>query len=182
MTKVKQPQLDAWKGLLRAHATAITQIEARLAEAGSVPLTSYDVLLELSNAPRQRLRMAELAERVVLSRSGLTRLVDRLEREGYLTRESTKEDRRGTEAVLTDEGLQALRKAWPVYAEGIKESFATYLSDEEAATLAAVLGRVASAAPLTPTLRELERSAGAEASGSGIKGSDSRAGLKPSST
>lgn len=151
MTRVKQPQLDAWKGLLRAHAAAITQIEARLAEAGSVPLTSYDVLLELSNASGRRLRMAELAKRVVLSRSGLTRLVDRLEREGYLTRESIEEDRRGTEAVLTDKGLQALGKAWPVYAEGIKVTFATHLSDEEAATLAAVLGRVASVAPISHT-------------------------------
>jgi len=148
---VKQPHLDAWKGLLRAHATAITRIEARLAEAGSVPLTSYDVLLELSNAPGQRLRMAELAERVVLSRSGLTRLVERLEKEGYLTRESTKEDRRGTEAVLTDAGRQALRKAWPVYAEGIRAAFAVYLSDEEAAVLAAVLERVASAALISST-------------------------------
>lgn len=150
-TKVKKPHLDAWKGLLRAHATVIAEIEARLAEAGSVPLTSYDVLLELSNAPGRKLRMAELAERVVLSRSGLTRLVDRLEKEDYLTRESIKEDRRGTEAVLTDKGVQALRDAWSVYAEGIKANFAAYLSDEEAAMLAVVLARVASAAPLVST-------------------------------
>ena len=144
MTKrVEQPYLDAWKGLLRAHAIAVSRIEARLTEAGSVPLTSYDVLLELSHAPERKLRMAELAERVVLSRSGLTRLVDRLEKEGYLRRESIEGDRRGTAAALTDEGLKALREAWPVYAEGIKQDFAAFLRQEEAEILAKALERVA---------------------------------------
>ena len=146
--KVEQPYLDAWKGLLRSHAAAVARIEARLAEAGSVPLTSYDVLLELSNAPERKLRMAELAERVVLSRSGLTRLVERLEKEGYLVRESTKEDRRGTEAVLTGEGARALKEAWPIYAGGIREGFAAFLSEEEAAVVAEALERVASGVPV----------------------------------
>lgn len=142
--KVERPYLDAWKALLRAHAAALTRIEARLVEAGSVPLTSYDVLLELSAAPGRNLRMAELAERVVLSRSGLTRLVERLEREGYLKREPCEEDRRGTRAVLTEAGLKALKAAWPTYAEGIRADFAAFLNEEEAAVLAKVLVRVAS--------------------------------------
>ncbi len=146
--RVKQPYLSAWKGLLRSHAATVARIEIRLAETGSVPLTSYDVLLELSNAPEQKLRMAELAERVVLSRSGLTRLVDRLEKEGYLIRESTKEDRRGTEAVLTEKGARALKEAWPVYASGIREDFAAFLSEEEAIVIAKALERVATGVPV----------------------------------
>lgn len=152
--KVKQPYLDAWKGLLRSHAATVARIESRLAETGSVPLTSYDVLLELSNAPEQKLRMAELAERVILSRSGLTRLVDRLEKEGYLVRESIKEDRRGTAAVLTEKGLEALREAWPVYAEGIKQDFATFLSRDEAEVIAKALARVATGIPINTVSEE----------------------------
>lgn len=140
---IEPPHLDAWRALLHAHAAAIAAIEERLAAAGSVPLTSYDVLLELSAAPGRKLRMADLAERVVLSRSGLTRLVDRLEREGYLRREASTEDRRGTLAALTDAGRQALREAWPTYAAGIRAAFAEFISDEEAAVLTEVLTRVA---------------------------------------
>lgn len=134
--------LAAWRTFLRAHATAIDAIERDLAAAGRVPLSSYDVLIELLEAPGRRLRMAELARRVVLSRSGLTRLVDRLEREGLLARERTAEDRRGAYAVLTEEGHQAVRAAWPVYARGILAHFARHLSDADARTLSELLGRV----------------------------------------
>src|SRR5579884_3899316 len=142
-----QPRLDdvhlaAWRTFLRAHATAIDAIERELTAAGEVPLSSYDVLIELLEAPGRRLRMAELARRVVLSRSGLTRLVDRLERDGLLARERTAEDRRGAYAVLTDAGYQAVRRAWPVYARGIIAHFAAHLSDDEARTLTELLGRV----------------------------------------
>jgi len=149
-SRVPSPHLEAWRALLRAHATAIAKIEARLLKAGRVPLTSYDVLLELSAAPDRRLRMADLAERVVLSRSGLTRLVERLEREGYVEREATVEDRRGIQAVLTEKGLSALKEAWPIYAEGINAYFAAFLAEEEAAVLAKVLERVAGAVQLEP--------------------------------
>jgi DNA-binding MarR family transcriptional regulator len=141
--RVPEPHLSAWKALLRSHAKAIGQIEEDLVKVGAVPLTSYDVLLELSSTPNYRLRMADLAERVVLSRSGLTRLVERLEREGYLLRENTPQDRRGVEAVLTEEGLAALKAAWPVYAKGINSYFAQFLSNEEAGQLEALLGRIA---------------------------------------
>jgi DNA-binding MarR family transcriptional regulator len=92
--------------------------------------------------------MAELAERVVLSRSGLTRLVERLEKQGLVYREHCTGDRRGTEAVLTQEGLEALRSAWPVYAQGIKEHFARCLNEDEAQLIAGALGRVADSVPL----------------------------------
>ena len=117
MIRIPTSHLGAWKALLRAHTTAVGRIETKLGGSGHIPLVEYDVLLELQNAPDGKLRMAELAERVVLSRSGLTRLVDRLEKQGYLQREATPLDRRGTQAVLTVAGRAALKAAWPVYAE-----------------------------------------------------------------
>jgi DNA-binding MarR family transcriptional regulator len=121
---------------------AIEGIERRLVEAGLPPLGWYDVLLELSVAPGRRLRMHELASAVVLSRSGLTRLVDRLERAGLLRREPTPEDRRGSFAVLTEEGKEMRRRMWPVYAKGIAEHFGGHLSDDEVRVLTGALKRV----------------------------------------
>src|ERR1700738_3934142 len=130
--ELEPSRLGAWRSFLTAHAALINQIERELLEAGVVPLSWYDVLFALYDAPGQRLRMNELASAIVLSRSGLTRLVDRLEAEGLLTRERSASDRRGAFAVLTEKGLEAMRKAWPVYAKGIEEHFARYLSDDEA--------------------------------------------------
>jgi len=96
----------------------------------------------LYEAPDRRLRMHELAQRVVLSRSGLTRFVDRLETEGYLTRERSGTDRRGAYAVITERGIAALRQAWPVYARGISQYFAQWLTAEEAEVLGSALERI----------------------------------------
>ena len=97
------------------------------------------------SAPGERLRMHELAERVVLSRSGLTRLVDRLEAVGLLRREACPTDRRGAYAVLTVEGAATLRQTWPTYARGIVAHFARHLDREEAETVAAALERIRAA-------------------------------------
>lgn len=140
--ELEQSRLVAWRSFLMAHAALINQIERELLEAGVVPLSWYDVLFALYDAPGQRLRMNELASAIVLSRSGLTRLVDRLEVEGLLTRERSVSDRRGAFAVLTEKGLEAMRKAWPVYARGIEEYFARFLSDEEARILTGVFQRM----------------------------------------
>jgi DNA-binding MarR family transcriptional regulator len=139
---VKETKLNAWKAFLRAHHTVIDKIENDLEKAKAVPLTSYDVLLELSQAPDRKLRMSELAAQVVLSRSGLTRLVDRLEKEGYLGREADPTDRRGTQAVLTQKGFEALKQAWPIYAQGINQHFAELISEQEAKMIAKALERV----------------------------------------
>ena len=141
-TEPKESHLVAWRSFLTAHAALINQIERELQEAGVVPLSWYDVLFALYDAPGQRLRMNELASAIVLSRSGLTRLVDRLETEGLLVRERLVSDRRGAFAVLTDKGLEAMRRAWPVYAKGIEEHFARFLSDEEARILTEVFRRM----------------------------------------
>ncbi|MBA2567894.1 MAG: MarR family transcriptional regulator [Actinobacteria bacterium] len=145
MTKVEiaEPYLGAWRAFLNAHATTIAEIDDALAAAGLPPLAWYDVLWPLHDAPGRRLRMGELAARVVtISRSGLTRLVDRVESAGLLRREACATDRRGTEIVLTDAGKAMLRRMWPVYAGVIESRFAAHLSEADAELLADVLSRV----------------------------------------
>lgn len=139
-------RVAAWRALITANALVLERIERALAEAGLPPLGWYDVLLELSGAPDGRLRMHELARAVVLSRSGLTRLVDRLERNGLLRRVPDPDDRRGSYAAITEDGRTMLRRMWPIYAAGIAEHFGEHLTDEEARAVAAALGRVAGAA------------------------------------
>lgn len=141
--------LAAWRAFLNAHASVIDRIEREMAAAGVLPLGSYDVLVPLSEAPGHRLRMHELASRVVLSRSTLTRVADRLEAAGLLARERVAGDRRGAFAVLTERGQEALRLAWPVYARSISERFADQLSDDEVRVLTAAMGRIDQSARCT---------------------------------
>src|ERR1700712_6009675 len=100
--------MGAWRGFLNAHAHVIRRLEAELEAEQSMPLANYDVLVQLAEAPDHALRMSELATSVLLSRSGLTRLVDRLEREGLVERQACADDARGTLAVLTPGGLTRL--------------------------------------------------------------------------
>ena len=136
-------ELAAWRSFLRAHATVTRRLEAELVAEHDLPLASYDVLVQLSEASCHALRMTELAERVLLSRSGLTRLVDRLERDGLVGRRACPDDARGTLAVLTDAGLARLRAAWPTHLRGVAEHVTDKLSTEELATLEELLGRLA---------------------------------------
>lgn len=136
----------AWRAFLRAHAASVSAIERDLAaDSRDLPLSWYDVLVALVGAPERRLRLSALAQEVLLSRSGLTRLVDRLERAGLLRREPDPTDRRGAYAVLTDDGYEAVRRTWPRYARGIQAHFARHLDGDEAAALAQALDRVAAA-------------------------------------
>jgi DNA-binding MarR family transcriptional regulator len=139
---VPKDGLNAWKAFVRAHAAAISRIEVELEAAGMVPLAWYDVLVAISSAPGRRLRMRDLASELVLTRSGATRLADRLEVAGLLKRERTDEDRRGAFAVLTAAGRRALRTAWPVYARGINQFFVDVLTADEARLVADALARV----------------------------------------
>jgi DNA-binding MarR family transcriptional regulator len=116
--------LAAWGALLSAHARIVGRVETALAEAGLPPLAWYDVLWPLYRAPDRRLRMGALAAEVTLSRTGLTRLVDRVERDGLLRREPAPEDRRGSYVVLTTAGAAMLRRMWPVYERVLDEEFA----------------------------------------------------------
>lgn len=126
-----QDQLAAWRLFLRAHAHLSHLLEADLLAEHHLPLPSYDVLVQLAEAPGRRLRMTELADRVLLSRSGLTRLVDRLEKDGLVERQACPGDARGTHAVLTEAGLARLRAASPTHLRGIAEHVTGVLSPEE---------------------------------------------------
>jgi DNA-binding MarR family transcriptional regulator len=134
--------LAAWRALLTAHAELTERIDAALRAAGVIPLRWYDALLGLYEAPGRRLRLAELAEAALLSRSGLSRLVDRLEAAGLLNREPCEDDARGAFAVLTPEGLQALRRCWRVYGAEIAARVGQRLSPAEARTLRGLLGEL----------------------------------------
>ncbi len=134
--------LEAWEAFVFAHAAAVGRIERDLGAAGHISLTWYDVLTALSQAPDNRLRLHELANEVVLSRSGLTRLLDRLETAGLITREPAPGDRRGAYAVMTPLGEEILNRTWPAYAAGIARHFSQHLTDEEKSVIATALRRL----------------------------------------
>jgi len=138
-------QLAAWRAVITANAVLVDLLGDELVARSGMALTTYDVLVQLSEAPSGRLRMSELADLVVLSRSGLTRLVDRMVRDGLVRRDECEDDRRGSYAVVTAAGRAALRKAWPVHVDGVARHFAALLDDPELAAIAAGLTRVAAA-------------------------------------
>lgn len=137
---------SAWPALLKARALVVDRVEKRLAEAGLPELAWYDVLWALEQAPRGRLRMHELASHMVITRSNLTRLVDRLEAAGLVARERDSEDRRGAFAVMTTAGRQMRERMWKVYGRAIEDLFDRHLSAEESAALRACLLRIVEAA------------------------------------
>ncbi|HVY07329.1 MAG TPA: MarR family transcriptional regulator [Burkholderiales bacterium] len=136
---------SAWALFLTAHAVLVEQIELRLAAAQLPSLAWYDVLWALERAGDRRLRMSELADMTVITRSNLTRLVDRLEEAGLVERVRSKEDRRGAFAVVTAEGRALRKKMWPVYAAAIKELFEDHITEREAAQLREPLERMLAA-------------------------------------
>jgi DNA-binding MarR family transcriptional regulator len=138
--------LAAWRLLLEAHASVTDLLEREMVADRGLPLNRYDVLLNLAEAPGGRLRMQELSESVLLSKSGLSRLVDRMVEAGLVRRERCEADRRGWYAVLTDQGRSALRRAAPTHLRGIQEHFAGHLDAEEVRVFAVALGRVVAAA------------------------------------
>lgn len=138
----EQNEVVVWPLWLKAHRRALGMIEADLAGEDLPPLDWYDVLWTLEQAPQQRLRMAELADEVLLARSNMTRLVDRIEHAGLLRRELCSADRRGFYAVLTQEGQEIRRKMWPVYRASVVRVLEGTLSGEEREALRAVFSRI----------------------------------------
>lgn len=136
-------ELRAWRGLKRAHASLAKRLDAELERAHSLPLTSYEVLLHLVEAQDGRMRMCDLAERSQLSRSGLTRLADRLERDGLLERCSCPHDARGAYACLTDRGRERLRAARGTHLQVVREQFLSRFSERELSALAEMWERIA---------------------------------------
>lgn len=135
-------ELRAWRSFLEAHAALVSVLEQELQEREDLDLTWYDVLVQLHEADDDRLRMQELADAVLLSKSGLTRLVDRMERAGLVAREACPTDRRGTFAVLTDDGRATLRRTAPEHLRGVSEHFAGHLTSDEAKVLERVFTRI----------------------------------------
>lgn len=144
------PQLEAWRAFLSGYRALIDVLEDELKCAQGLPLTWYDVLAQLHDAPGNRLRMKELAGSIMLSKSGLTRVVDRLVGADLVARESCPSDRRGYEAVLTSAGRQAFEGAFPVHLEGIERHFSRHLTDDEARALSRTLAKLMNPAPAAP--------------------------------
>ena len=125
------PRLGGWIAFLQAHAAVTRRLEAELSAERGLSLAEYDALLQLAIADGRRLRMSELADRVVLSRSGMTRLVDRLEGDGLVERRTCESDARVLWATLTELGSQRLRAAVPVHMRGVEEHFLAVIPAED---------------------------------------------------
>ena len=139
-------ELSAWRELLRVHSTLSRELDEELRRAHGLPLSSYDVLVNLESADGGQMRMSELADAVLLSRSGLTRLVERLERDGLLARADCPDDARGSLAVLTNDGLARLAEARKTHLRGVRERFLDHFADDELERLAEYWQRLLSAA------------------------------------
>ncbi|MBV8085871.1 MAG: MarR family transcriptional regulator [Chloroflexi bacterium] len=137
--------MAAWVAFLRAHAAVLRPLERELQAECDLPLTWYDVLVQLSAAPGGRLRMQQLAKAVLLSKSRITRLVEAMEQAGLLVREPCPDDKRGAEVAPTATGQARLCAAAPVHLRGIRQHFTRHLSQDQAAVLAQALSGVAAA-------------------------------------
>jgi DNA-binding MarR family transcriptional regulator len=133
--RLDRDELAAWRGMLRVHSDMTRVLDAELTHRHGLPLTSYEVLLFLADSPDGRMRMSELADSVLLSRSGLTRLVDRLERDGLLEREQCEEDARGYFAAITDRGRALFTEARRTHLAGVRERFLSRFSRDDLQTL-----------------------------------------------
>lgn len=129
--RLSEREIQVWRGFLRAHATLTRLLEAELLAAHQLSLPEYGVLVTLVEAPQHRLRMTELAEQVLISRSGLTRLVDRMQGAGLVERFRCPSDARGMHAVLTDVGYQRLKEASGTHLRGVRRHATGQLSDAE---------------------------------------------------
>jgi DNA-binding MarR family transcriptional regulator len=139
--ELDEVELAAWRGLVRVHAALVKELDAELDARHGLPLTSYEVLRSLRKSPAGKLRMAELAEHALLSRSGMTRLIDRLEREGMVGRTTCDKDGRGCYAVLTEQGRAAVDEARATYIAVVRSGFLGHFSIDEMQDLASLLAR-----------------------------------------
>src|SRR5947208_15124502 len=126
----EESEVHTWIRFLATHAALTRELEARLMGAHGLTLSDYDVLVQLARAPERKLRNIELANAVVLTRSGVTRLVDGLVRDGLVRRASCPEDKRGTLVALTDEGMRRLAEATETHLEGVRPLFLAQRGEE----------------------------------------------------
>lgn len=144
-------EVRAWTGLLRTHARLSRSFDARLREAHGLSLSEFDVLMQLAAAPRRRLTMSRLAELVLVTPSGMTRAVERLERDGLVAREPCARDRRVCHCVLRHAGATRLRRARATHLEHVRRSFLDLCSEDELAVLARVWERATGISPARST-------------------------------
>ena len=149
--RLSERELAAWRGLLKAHSQLVATLDEELEREHGIPLGSYEVLLHLADAPDGSLRMGDLADRLLLSRSGLTRLIDRLVSRDVVERHSCPSDRRGTYARLTPEGSALLNAARPTHLRGVREHFLDLLSDSDLDRLGEIWERVTTTSPADDT-------------------------------
>lgn len=135
--------LQTFASLLRAHASTTRRLSAQLLAEHGLTLSDYEVLLRLSRAPERRLRRVDLAGQVLLTASGITRLLDGLEASGYVERAACQTDRRVVYAVLTDAGLEKLQEASASHVAQVEELFAARFGEDELGELETLLGRLA---------------------------------------
>lgn len=141
-TALDRRELAAWRGMLAAHQALIGALDAELEREHGLSLTAYEVLMHLGDAKRSKLRMGELADRLLLSRSGISRLVARLERRGLVRRSRCADDGRGWFAELTAAGAQKLSEMRPDHLDGVRRHFLSLLEPAELDTLAAIWERL----------------------------------------
>jgi DNA-binding MarR family transcriptional regulator len=144
-------ELAAWRGFLRVHSVLMKELDSELMGEHGLSLSSYEVLLFLADQPGGRLRMSELADSVLLSRSGLSRLIDRLERAGLVRREADTTDARGLHAVITKDGRRAFARARVTHLAGVRERFLGHLSESERQSLGELWDRLRPGAAGEPT-------------------------------
>lgn len=143
MTENLKPEmLDAWRGVLFAQAHVVQALEADMLEQHGLPITWFDVLSRLSDAPHQRMRMHELEAASIFTRSGITALADRLENAGLVRRERSAEDRRGVYLAITEAGLNTFAEVWPDHKRSIQEHFGQYLDTADAKALSTATQKI----------------------------------------
>ena len=135
-------RLSAWITLLQTHAAVVDALERKLERERGIPLAWHEVLSRLIAAPEGRLRMLDLAGLIMLSKSGVTRLIDRMEEAGMVTREACASDRRVTYAMITAKGRGTFERTMPVFLEGVEEYFSSHLSDTDVREIRASLRKV----------------------------------------
>ena len=139
---LNERELAAWRGMLATHSRLVHELDAELERDHGLPLSSYEVLMNLDYADGKRLRMGELADRLLLSRSGITRLADRLEKQGLIERQRCDDDGRGYFAILTDRGRELITAARPGHLEGVRRHFLDRLEPDEIKALGAIWERL----------------------------------------
>jgi DNA-binding MarR family transcriptional regulator len=139
--QLSERELAAWRGFLLTHHAMVASLDGELERLHGLPLTSYEVLLQIADSPTGTLRMSEIADRVLLSRSGLTRLVDRLERDGLVRRRTCPSDLRGQNAELTERGRKAFEEARATHLAGVRRHFLGRFEEDELETLGRLWAR-----------------------------------------